>query len=146
MTVATPESPVVSSVPGMAPALVGTYRRNQVVHIPCPAWCDQDHMDTPYALEDIDHYSGMVGWSVDSILDPGTAVHEMYARVHSDPSHDDPRMRAAHVAVGNGAPIDAYLAPEMADASADELIAFALRMKEAARVARAANKLMDSQI
>lgn len=150
MSVATSEAPVVSpaapSTPSgsrLVPARVGTYRRNQTVFIPCEAWCDQDHMDTPYALEDIDHYSSSAGWDVGSILDPDTAVHELYVRVHSDPMSENAQLRQAHVLLGNGAPFDAYLTPDMADAAADELIAFAQRMKDAANVARQANQLTE---
>lgn len=74
-----------------------------------------------------------------SVLSPGETVHELYVRVHSDPSHPERQLRTAHVLLGNGAPFDSYLTPDDADQAADELAAFAAKIREAARTARLAN-------
>ena len=139
-SVASPVTPGVSPGFRLMPATIGRPGHTQVAWIPCPAWCEQDHLtDREVAIEDIDHYSRMSGWSIDSLLSPGEEVHSLYVRVHSDPSHEDHRLRAAHVLIGNGAPFDSYLTPDVADQAADELEAFAARIRATARTARAAN-------
>jgi hypothetical protein len=112
-----------------------------VVHIPCPEWCIVDHVELhEVAVEDISHWAQMFGVQIASMVDESAAHIELFARVNSDPAHEDPRMRAAHVLIGTGAPFDAYQTPDMADEAADELITFAMQMKAAARIARLANQ------
>jgi hypothetical protein len=124
----------------LVPATIGRPGHTQVVWISCPTWCSQDHLaDREVALEDIDHYSASTGWDVGSILTPDEAVHELYVRVHSDPMHELPALREAHVLLGNGSPFDSYLTPEMAETAADELIALATQVRDAARIARLGN-------
>jgi hypothetical protein len=65
------------------------------------------------------------------------SAFEVYAQLYSDPTADDPRLRVAAVTVTDGSR-EAYLTPDMTDEAADELIAFAMRMKEMARTARLA--------
>jgi hypothetical protein len=148
MTVASPESPVAallapaaSVTPRFRPAVVGWPGRQQLVHVPCPDWCIVDHVELhERAIEDISHWSKLFGAQVASMAAPAVAHIELFARVNSDPASDDPRMRAAHVLVGDGSADDAYQTPDMADEAADELIAFAVRLKGAARTAREANR------
>jgi hypothetical protein len=117
--------------------MVGRPGATQTVWITCPAWCSQDHLaDREVAIEDIDHYSTPSGWSVGSILAPDEAVHDLYVRVHSDPMHELPALREAHVLLGNGSPFDSYLTPDMAEATADELVAMASQIRQAATIAR----------
>jgi len=71
------------------------------------------------------------------------SAFEVYSQLYSDPASDDPRMRVAAVVVTDGSR-DAYQTPDMADETADELIAFAMRMKEAASIAREAIRVADS--
>lgn len=125
----------------MVPATVGWPGRQTTVMIEDPDWCNVDHVKNwVHALEDLDHYSDMDGWTLDSILQPGDAVLEMYVRVHSDPVHENTGMRNAHVLVGDGnRGSDCYVTPEMADQAADELIAFAASLRAAARTARQSN-------
>ncbi|MFI9610373.1 DUF6907 domain-containing protein [Streptomyces sp. NPDC052023] len=125
----------------MVPALIGWPGRQTTALIACPEWCEIDHVDNwAHALEDVDHYGEDDGWSTDSVLQPGDAVIELYARLHSDPVADSPAMREAHVLIGDGsASGDCYLTPEMAERAADELIAFASTVRHLARVARQAN-------
>lgn len=123
------------------PALVGRPGRQQLIQLPCPAWCIIDHVALhERAVEDISHMSSMFGAQVESMADPGTTHIQLFARINSDPAHEDPRMRAAHVLVGDGSPVDAFLTPDATDEAADELIAFAMEMKELANRARLANQ------
>lgn len=136
--------PAAQTSPRLAPALVGRPGHQQRVWVDCPNWCIVDHVELhEFAIEDITHWSKLFGLQVASMLDPDTAHCEMFARINSDPAHEDPRMQAAHVLVGNGSAEDAFLAPDMADEAGDDLIAFGMRLKEAARVARSANNLAE---
>ncbi|GAA2929597.1 DUF6907 domain-containing protein [Streptomyces enissocaesilis] len=135
---AVPAAPVEHRI---VPALIGTYRRHQVVYIPCPYWCTEDHMDSPYALEDICHYADMSGVQVSSFLDESTALYNWWVRVESDPASGDPRMRAAHVLMGDDSAEEARLTPEMAEALSDDLISFAAQIRMAALTARQANRV-----
>lgn len=134
-------APAVSPGHRLAPAAIG--RRNeapQVVWVQCPAWCAENHLAfAQVAVEDIVHTSEAEHLGVRSFLSRGL-VFEMYATIKTDPAADDPRLRRAHVVVDDGSGEDAVLTPDMADAAADDLIAFAMRMKEAASIARAANQ------
>lgn len=121
----------------LTPALVGTWSRNQIVYIPCPPWCTEDHAAEPYALEDITHYADMAGVQVSTFLDEDTALYNWWARIESDPASNDPRMRAAHVMVGDDSANEARMTPEMAEAFADDLIKFASQVRSAAYTARA---------
>jgi hypothetical protein len=126
----------------MVPATVGWPGRQTTILIECSTWCTVDHVnDWVHALEDLDHYSQFEGWSTDCILQPGDEVHALYTRVHSDPIHENPAMRQAHVLLGDGNPTDAYLTPEMAERCADELIALAADIRNAARTARQSNAI-----
>lgn len=75
--------------------------------------------------------------------DDDYSAFELYTQLYSDPASEDPRMRVASVVVTDGSR-DAYQTPDMADEVADGLIAFAMRMKEAASIARAASAAMAS--
>lgn len=140
---AAPAASVTSSVAAglrLVPAQVGRPGSAQRVHIECPSWCVLDHsVERVVALEDVSHRGGVHFAQVPTMGDDFYSAFEVYSQLYSDPASDDPRMRVAAVAVTDGSR-DAYLTPDMADAAADELIAFALRMKKAARVARQANE------
>lgn len=136
-------TPAVSPGHRLVPAAIG--RRNeapQVVWIECPTtWCSENHLDFgQVAVEDIVHSSDASHFGVRSFLSKHLTL-ELYASIKSDPAATDPRLRRAHVVIDDGSGEDAFLTPDMADASADELIAFAMRMKDAARVARQANRV-----
>lgn len=120
------------------PASIGRPGRVQVVHLPCPTWCVLDHVaDRQPAVEDVSHRGAVDHVQVPTMGDDLYSTFELYSQLYADPVSDDPRMRVAAVAVTDGSS-DAYLTPDMADETADELIAFAMRMKGAARMARAA--------
>ena len=132
--------PVASPVPRLAPALIGRPGSAQTVYVPCPEFCTDNHsVDRQVAVEDITHGSDMFSVSVPTMAAPDTDHYMLFARVSSDPASEDPRMRAAHVLVGDCSAEDAYLTPGMTDEAAADLIAFAMRMKDLARTARAAH-------
>jgi hypothetical protein len=89
------------------------------------------------AVEDVSHRGSVNFTQVPTMSDDFYSAFEMYCQLYADPAADDPRMRVATVAVTDGSR-EAYLTPDMADETADELIAFAMRMKAAAGIARLA--------
>lgn len=151
MTVASPASvvpapasaasatlPTVTSGWRFVPASIGRPGRVQVVGLACADWCVLDHVaERVVAVEDISHRGDVHHVQVPTMGDDMYSAFEMYCQLYADPVSDDPRMRVAAVAVTDGSN-DAYLTPDLADETADELIAFAMRMKGAARMARAA--------
>lgn len=144
-----PASSVTPEVPAgfrLVPARIGRRDRKQIVQIPCADWCTEDHVGNfQYDLEDVSHLGAMFGVQVATMSDPDTAAHEWFARVAADPAASDPRMRAAHVLVGNGSALDAYLTPGMTDELADEVIEFGLKLRAAAAAAREANQRANSR-
>lgn len=148
MTVATsariaPEASVTPALPAgyrLVPALIGRPGRAQLVHLPCPDWCVLSHADErQVAVEDVSHRGAVDHVQVSTMDDDLYSTFELYTQLYADPASEDPRMRAASVVVTDGSR-DAYQTPDMADELADGLIAFAMRMKEAASMARAANQ------
>lgn len=125
----------------LVPAKVGrTNATSVIVWIQCPTWCTEDHVAEPViSVEDVTHYSDMSAVSVYSFLKSG-AVHQLFAGIQSDPTAADGRLRGAHVAVEDGDDF-AYLTPDMAEETADELIGFASQLRHLARVAREANRV-----
>jgi hypothetical protein len=124
----------------LVPARVGRTGHVQTVYIECPTWCVVDHMDRQTCLEDVMHYSDADVLQVSTLTDDDTSHSEMYANISSDPTATDPRLRAAHLVINDGAPDDAYLTPDMADELADEMIAFAAQLRHKARQVRLYNK------
>lgn len=144
MSLASPEPvvavPTATPPSRLVPVSVGRPGRVQVAHLPCPAWCVLDHLtERVVAVEDVSHRGSVDHVQVPSMGDDLYSAFEMYCQLYSDPASDDPRMRVAAVVVTDGSN-DAYQTPDMADETADGLIAFAMRMKEAAGVARLANQ------
>lgn len=122
------------------PASIGRPGRVQTVLLPCPSWCVLDHLaERQVAVEDVSHRGAPDHAQVPTMGDDFYSAFEVYTQLYSDPASDDPRMRVAAVVVTDGSR-DAYLTPDMTDETADELIVFALRMKEMASVARQANQ------
>ena len=131
-------TPAVSPGFRFVPASIGRPDRVQVVQVLCPDFCVLDHLaDRQPAVEDVAHRGGVDHVQVPTMGDDLYSAFELYCQLYADPVSDDPRMRVAAVSVTDGSN-DAYLTPDMADETADELIAFAMRMKGAARMARAA--------
>lgn len=136
------ESPATSATPPprFVPAAIGRPGRVQTVLLPCPSWCVLDHLaERQVAVEDVSHRGSPDHAQVPTMGDDFYSAFEIYTQLYSDPASEDPRMRVAAVVVTDGSR-DAYQTPDMADETADELIAFAMRMKEAAGIARQANQ------
>jgi len=137
-----PQSLVASLAPGMrlAPARVGRPGHVQTIHIECPTWCTQNHVeDWQYDMEDIEHTGARFSVEVPTMTGD-EALYEWYGRVSSDPWSSDVRMRSAHVLVGDCSREDARLTPDMTDELADRVIAYGLELRAAARVARQASQ------
>ncbi|MFF7331536.1 DUF6907 domain-containing protein [Streptomyces sp. NPDC008150] len=118
----------------LVPASVGA----STVYVPCPGWCTVDHIvDGVNYVDDILHSGRPAVWNVASFEDGGMRDRPVQLSVElgADLASKDPRFQAAHVTVSDGS-VYAYLTPEMADTAADELVAFAARIREAARTAR----------
>lgn len=124
----------------LVPALIGTRAAHQLAYIECPNWCTEDHTEYPYMLDDIAHQGDEAHVSVPSFDNAFGVAHCLDARLFSDPTSDDPRMRAAHVLVDDDTPLQAHLTPEMADRLADDFVAFASQLRHLARAARAHNE------
>lgn len=152
MTVATPAqtsstsgaaTPVTPGLPAghrLVPALIGRPGRAQLIHLPCPDWCVLSHAEErQVAVEDVSHRGDVDHVQVSTMDDDLYSTFELYSQLYSDPASEDPRMRVAAVTVTDGSR-DAYLTPDMADETADELIAFAMRLKATAGAARLANQ------
>jgi len=141
MSVASPESVVVSAAtpsPRFVPASIGRPGRVQVAQILDPNFCVLDHAaERVVAIEDVSHRGTPDCVQVPTMTDDLYSAFELYSQLYSDPTANDPRLRVAAVTVTDGSR-EAYLTPDMTDETADELIAFAMRMKEMARVARLA--------
>lgn len=124
--------------PRFVPTSIGRPGRVQTVHVACEPWCVLDHVaERVVAVEDISHRGTPDCVQVPTMTDDLYSAFEVYSQLYSDPTSDDPRMRVAAVTVTDGSR-EAYLTPDMTDEAADELIAFAMRMKEMASVARLA--------
>lgn len=129
----------------LVPALIGTRRVNHIAYIECPVWCTEDHTDYPYTLDDIAHQGDDDAEArVRSFaIDPSVATFAWSARLYSDPSATDPRMRAVHVMLTDETGLDAHATPEMTDQLADEMVAFAGQLRHRAQAARLHNRAAD---
>jgi hypothetical protein len=126
----------------LVPALIGTRKNAQIVYIPCPLWCTEDHAADPYMLEDVTHTSQAEELEIGSFLKRGASLL-MFATVQADPCETNPMLKAAHIAVDSGDLPD-YLTPEMTEAFADDLIGFASQLRHLARTARLHNQAADN--
>lgn len=137
-------APAASVTPGVSPgfrlvpARIGTWRSSQLAWIECPAWCSESHTDSPSRFEDISHYGDPQSVLVPSFLGDTAAHYSWWARIESDPAASDERMRVAHLIVGDDSTFEARVTNDMADKLADDLIAFAMQVKEMACAARLA--------
>jgi hypothetical protein len=122
----------------LVPALIGTRKSSNTAWIPCPTWCIENHLDAPTMFEDITHTSKSEDVGISSFLKQDGSLL-MYAMLQADPASDDPRLRQAHIGIETGDMPD-YHTPEMAEAFADDLIAFALQLRGLAATARLHNE------
>jgi len=136
---------ILAAKPGyrLVPALIGTRKSSHPAWIPCPSWCVERHDQDPTMLEDITHTSKSEDVGITSFLKPNGDLL-MYAMLQADPAATDERLRQAHIGIETGGLPD-YHTPEMAEAFADDLIAFALRVRGLARTARLHNEAAQAQ-
>ena len=128
----------------LAPAAIGRSDETpQIVGIFCPDYCVEDHVAArQVAVEDIVHSSETAHTAIRSFLSSENVI-ELYVTIKSEASTSDPRLHAAHVVLDDGSD-DAFLTPEMADNTADDLYKLAAKLREAARTARLHNAAGDS--
>ncbi|MER6778450.1 MULTISPECIES: DUF6907 domain-containing protein [unclassified Streptomyces] len=116
--------------PRLVPAVVGGHQ----IWIECPSWCTVDHVaysegfleDVWHCGDNADLFAPRIGKSPDLAL---------YARLGLDPFDSDPGRRRAFVTVDDGSE-GFYMAPDQADQFADNLEAFAEKIRAMARTAR----------
>lgn len=108
----------------------------QVVWIECPDWCVTDHVvDVQLAVEDIIHTSRAESLAIATLESPSPAF-DLHVQIKLDPATTDWHTRQAHIVVDEGGEL-AFLTPDMADALADRMVAFAAQVRQLSRTARA---------
>lgn len=131
--------PAIQSGHHLAPARFGPPGQQADAWVECADWCTLDHVaNWNHHAVDLDHWGTDSRWDTDCINQPGEGVLSLDARLHSDPGATDPRLRSAHVLMDDES-VTAFLTPEMAERTADELIAFAAQLRHLAREAREFN-------
>jgi len=137
-------TPFPAIAPGhhLAPVALGAPGPEQkIVFLPCPDWCSTNHVsEWVHFIEDVDHTGEESAVHIPSFINEGKPVYTLSATVGCDSMSSDPRMRAAHVIVGDEGSVDAYLTPDMASEAADGLRKLAAKLDEAARTARLHNE------
>jgi hypothetical protein len=138
-------TPLPATRPGyrLVPALIGTRKSAHVAYVECPTWCVEDHLAEPTMFEDITHTSASEDVGITSFLKPNGDLL-MYAMLQADPAASDPRLRRAHIGIEHEGVPDVHT-PEMAEAFADDLIAFALQIRSLARTARLHNAAAEAK-
>lgn len=123
-----------STTSRLSPALV----RGTRIFIQCPAWCTVDHVDEgANHVEDIWHAGDYADLSVPNMT--GKTGLLAFARIGVDEQATEPDMRNSFIVVDEGRD-GFYLTPEQADEFADNLAAFATRIREMARIAKGESK------
>ena len=89
-------------------------------------------------FEDITHTSKSEDVGISSFLKPDGSLL-MFAMLQADPGSTDERLRKAHIGIETG-DMPEYHTPEMAEAFADDLAAFATSLRHLARAARLHNQ------
>jgi hypothetical protein len=130
----------------LVPARIETSTSSIVIHLECPFWCTEDHLDEPVrAVEDVMHRGDTASVHVPT-FGYGAYPVQMHAWVESDPVAADPQFRAAHIAIGDASGDEgSHLTPDMADKLADDLITLASSLRSLARTARLHNAAGDSE-
>lgn len=147
--VPTPSEPTVHPGFHLVPAAIGKASTRHPVWVECPTWCEDDHVaNFQHNIEDLDHRGiPTANWETNCIIEPDERVLSLDARIHCQPSSGLPDMVAAHVLLDDET-TEAFLTPDMADKTADELTAFASQLRRLARDARHFNataKACDNQ-
>jgi hypothetical protein len=131
----------------LAPVAIGAPGSQQkIVFIECVDFCRTNHVaEWVHFIEDIDHTGEEFAVHVPSFFSDGKPAYTLTAAVGSDPMSNDPQLRAAHIIVGDDGSVDAYLTPDMANATASDLRKLADKLDEAARTARLHNQHQATQ-
>jgi len=126
----------------LAPVAIGSPgATRRIAYLECPDFCVIDHVAEPVTfIEDVSHSGANHTAYVYSFLADALPTYTLSASVGIDPMSSDPELQAAHIVVSDEGNADAYLTPEMADDTADELEALASKLREAARTARLHNQ------
>lgn len=126
----------------LAPVAIGAPGPQQkIVFVECMDFCDTNHVaEWVHFIEDVDHMGEEFAVHVPSFFSDGAPAYTLTAAVGCDSMSSDPRLRAAHVIVGDDGSVDAYLTPDMANATASDLRKLADKLDEAARTARLHNQ------
>ena len=143
-TAADQSVPVIKPGHRLVRALIGTRKSASIAFIEDPIWCVEDHASEPVALEDITHTSRSEDVGISSFLKPNGDLL-MYAMLQADPESTDPRLQQAHIAIEHEGMPDVHT-PEMAEAFADDLIAFASHLRHLARSARRHNDALGGAV
>lgn len=143
-TAANQSQPAIKPGFRLVPALIGTRKSAHTAWIECPVWCIEDHTDEPTMLEDVMHTSKSEDVGISSFLKQDGSLL-MYAMLQADPAATDERLRRAHIGIETGGVPD-YHTPEMAEAFADDLIAFASQVRQLARAARRHNQALEGGV
>ncbi|MGW0904987.1 DUF6907 domain-containing protein [Streptomyces sp. NPDC002853] len=116
--------------PRLSPALIKGAR----IYVECPEWCTVDHVaENENHVEDVWHGGEYADLNVPRMNSKPDLL--AFARIGIDPLAADPDMREAFVMVDDGG-TDFYMKPEQAEEFADNLDAFAARIRDMARTAR----------
>ncbi|MFD4912819.1 DUF6907 domain-containing protein [Streptomyces virginiae] len=130
MSTTVSESSFTGTVARVVPAVVSGSR----IYIDCPSWCTVDHVESPEGhLEDVWHGGDYADLKVPRM--DKTPDLLAFARLGLEPMDSDPQRRKAFVAVDDGGE-GFYMRPDQADEFADNLEAFAARIRAMARTAR----------
>jgi hypothetical protein len=137
-------TPFPAIAPGhhLAPVAIGAPGpKQQIVFVPCPDWCATNHIsEWVHFLPDLDHTGEEHTAHIPSFFNDTKPAYSLTSAVGCDPMSSDPKMRAAHVIVGDAGSVDAYLTPDMADQVASDLEQLATKIREHSRTARLHNQ------
>lgn len=121
-------------IPRLSPALV----RGTRIFVECPEFCTVDHVDEgANHVEEIWHAGDYADLNVPNMT--GKTSLLAFARLGVDEQATEPGMRTPFIVVDEGRD-GFYLTPQQADEFADNLNAFASRIREMARVAKGESK------
>ncbi|MFF7973853.1 DUF6907 domain-containing protein [Streptomyces sp. NPDC007905] len=141
-TAADQSQPTVPAGFRLAPVKVETGSVSTIAYLPCPTWCDEDHViESVRAVEDVMHRQGGANVYVPT-FGYGAYPVQLHAWIEADPVATNPDFRAAHISVSDKTGDEgAHITPDMAEKLADDLIGFASELRHMARTARQANAI-----
>lgn len=139
-TAADQSQPTIPAGFRLAPVKVESGSVSTIAYLPCPTWCQEDHVAEPVgAIEDVMHRTGGANVYVPT-FGYGAYPVQLHAWIEADPAAQNPNFKAAHIAVADASGDEgAHITPEMAEKLADDLIGFASELRHMARTTRQAN-------